>query len=328
MYFRLRAIFLVIIILISGSFFVSKSLAGSPNDIIVTMTPPNPTPGQTVNISLNSYLYNLDSVLITYLVNNKKVTEGVGKKSFSLQAPDLSGESTVLVNINLPDGNIQLRLVVKSSNMVMLWQANDSYVPPFYKGKAMPIPDSSIKVVAMPEMLSGKTMLDPNNMTYNWKLDYSNDGESSGYAKNYFIYNNDYLEKVNNVSVDVSTTDQNYSLGGEINISTTKPKIVFYKRDKDLGTMFDNAIPENYVVKQSETLEVAPYFMSPNNPLNPLLTWTWSINDAPVYLNSLFPNILPLQKTEGVSGNAKINLVIENKYRVFQTTKKELNVSF
>jgi len=33
--------------------------------------------------------------------------------------------------------------------MVLLWQADDSYVPPFYEGKALPSPNSEIKVVAM-----------------------------------------------------------------------------------------------------------------------------------------------------------------------------------
>lgn len=308
--------------------FPILGFAGSPSDILINMVPENPAPGENVNISLNSYAYNLNTVLISWYVNNKKSSEGIGKKSFSLQAGNINTENVVSVKIKLPDGEIEVKIVVKGSNMVLLWQAEDSYVPPFYKGKALPSPDSNVKVVALPEIIDGKNMVDPNNMTYAWKLDYSNDGDASGYGKNYFIYTNDYLEKSNTVSVTAETTDQKYSVANSIDINTTEPKILFYKKDPGLGTLWENAISNNYKMEEDEILEAAAYFISPKNLLNPILSWSWSINGAPVYLESIINNIIPLRKQTGVSGTAKLKLQIENKYKVFQTTSKEINIQF
>ena len=50
--------------------------------------------------------------------------------------------------------------------MVLLWQANDSYVPPFYKGKALPGADTKIKIVAMPEIRSGSLLDTLDDETY------------------------------------------------------------------------------------------------------------------------------------------------------------------
>ncbi len=66
--------------------------------------------------------------------------------------------------------------------MVLLWQADDSYVPPFYKGKAMPSAESSIKVVALPEIRNGSTIVSVQNMTYSWQKDYNKDVNDSGYG--------------------------------------------------------------------------------------------------------------------------------------------------
>ena len=125
--------------------------------------------------------------------------------------------------------------------MVLLWQANDSYVPPFYRGKALATPDSEIKVVAM---------TDSKNMTYAWKKDYSNDQEASGYGKNFFLYTNDYLEGSNNVSVVASTLDQKYSNEASIEVGTTEPKILFYKNDNSLGTTLQKTLTNPYKIQQ------------------------------------------------------------------------------
>ena len=120
-------------------------------------------------------------------------------------------KTTVVATIALFDGDLNETIVIKPSVIVVLWQANNSYVPPFYKGKAMPSPDSEIKVVALPQIKNSSGFVDPKNMTYTWKKDYTNNPDGSGYGKNSFTYVNDYLEDLNNIGVTVSTVDQKYS---------------------------------------------------------------------------------------------------------------------
>ena len=304
------------------------ALAVSPSSISVNMAPANPAPYENVNITLSSYAANLDSVNIVWLVNGKNVLSGIGKKSFSVAAGAAGSESTIFVKILLPDGEIDKTILLRPSAMVLLWQANDSYVPPFYKGKALPIPDSAIKIVAMPEIKTGSSMVNPKNMTYFWKRNYNNEPTGSGYGKNFFTYTDDYLEESSTVSVEALTVDQKYSAGAEVTVSSVTPEILFYREDADLGTIWERALFNPYVMLGEEVMLAAPYFISPKDLRRPDLVWNWSINDNPVEIKGFRKNVIPLKVNEGVSGMSRLRLDIENKYKIFQSTSGEINIQF
>src|SRR3989344_5564313 len=116
--------------------------AQSASDILVNIVPPNPAPHENTTIVLKSYVNNLDAAMITWSLDGKTVASAIGKKSFSFTAPAAGIEASVVVTVTLPDGPVETKINIKPSVMVLLWQANDSYVPPFYKGKALPTPDS------------------------------------------------------------------------------------------------------------------------------------------------------------------------------------------
>jgi len=45
---------------------------------------------------------------------------------------------------------IDKEIVIEPAQLDILWESTDSYVPPFYEGKALPSIESTIKVVALP----------------------------------------------------------------------------------------------------------------------------------------------------------------------------------
>lgn len=213
--------------------------------------------------------------------------------------------------------------------MVLLYQAMSSYVPPFYKGKAMPSPDSTVKIVAMPEIISGSAgLVDPKNMTYAWKKDDTNNIVGSGYGKNAFTYVNDYLEDSNTIGVTASTVDQKYSSATSLTIGMTKPKIIFYKNDTKLGTLWDQALFDGHKILTSEILVAAPYFISPGDIRIPTLTWDWFINNETVTAPIYRQNTMPLIVQDGTSGTSNIRLEVNSTEKIFESATKELNVEF
>ena len=212
--------------------------------------------------------------------------------------------------------------------MVLLWQANDSYVPPFYRGKALPTSDSEVKVVAMPEIKTSSGIVSPKDMTYTWKKDYTNNQDGSGYGKNFFLYTNDYLDNSNNIDVIASTIDQKYSSEASIDIGIAQPKILFYKNDINLGTLWEQALSNGHKILGDEVMEAAPYFISPKDIRIPTLTWNWFINDSMVNILGFRKNLIPLKVQTGVSGTSKIKLEINNTDKIFETASKEINVVF
>ena len=325
---RLLLLYLVVILVISGFLLPFKVNAVSSSSILVSVAPENPNPNENVTITLSSYASNLDSVLISWSVDGKSVLSGVGKKSFFLNAPASGGETSVVATIAFPDGAIDTKIIIRPAAMVLLWQANDSYVPPFYRGKALPTPDSEIKIVALPEIKSGSSLVDPQNMIYAWKQDYNNMQDASGYGKNSFSYVNDYLESSSNISVVASTIDQQNSSEANIDVGTANVKIIFYKNDANLGTIWDQALSDGHKIQNDEIIEADPYFISPKDIRIPILNWTWSINDSPINVLGSRKNLIPLQVQAGTSGTSKISLSIENQQRIFGTASGEINVTF
>jgi len=314
--------------IILTAFLPYKVEAVSSSSILVKMSPENPNPGENTTITLSSYSTNLDSVSISWSVDGKTVSSDVGKKSFSVTAPEAGREMNIVATIALPDGDIDTKIIIRPAVMVLLWQADDSYVPPFYKGKAMPTADSEIRVVAIPEVKSGSKMIDPKNMVYAWKKDYTNNPNGSGYGKNFFIYSSDYLEDQNNIGVTASTTDQAYSSQKSISISTQQPKIIFYKKDDKLGTLWEQALSDGHQIIDTEILEASPYFISPKDIRIPSLVFNWFINDNMVAASNFRKNLMPLAVQPGVSGTSTIKLKISNNYKIFENASKEINVDF
>jgi len=324
MKFKFLLLYIIIISVIFWVIPVSKVVAQLSNDILVNVVPPNPAPYEDTNIILSSYVNDLDSVFISWSVNGKTIASGIGKKSFLTTAPAGGSETNVVATISLPDDTVDIKITIKPSVMVLLWQANDSYVPPFYRGKALPTPDSEVKIVAMPEIRN----VSSQNMTYYWKKDYTNNVDGSGYGKNIFLYTNDYLEDSNNISVVASTVDQKSSSSAGVNIGMTQPKILFYKNDNALGTIWDKILTDPYKIQGPEIIEAVPYFISPKEIQNPTLVWNWFINDGRVNLTGFKKNLMPLTISEGTHGTSKLRLNIENKDKIFQTTEKEIDIEF
>lgn len=323
---NLSAGFLTIIIL--GTLLPLKVKAAPSADILVSVSPENPNPNENVNITLKSYVNNLDSVQISWSIDGRNPSSGIGRKSFSLKAPNAGAETNVTAAVSLPDGVVEKKIIIRPAAMVLLFQAKNSYTPPFYKGKALPSPDSLVKVVTLPEVRSGSGLVNPKNMTYFWKEDYNNNQDGSGYGKNSFTYVNDYLEDSNNISVTASTVDQKYSLSASLDIGMTNPKILFYKNDARLGTIWEQALGDSHKITGSEVIEAVPYFISQNSLRTPVLTWDWFINDNLANTVNFRKNLLPIMAQKGTSGTSRIRLEINNKEKLFESASREITVSF
>ncbi|MDE2399490.1 MAG: hypothetical protein KGL67_00535 [Patescibacteria group bacterium] len=314
----------ILVIIVSISPFQTRA-AVSPSAISVDIMPLNPAAGESTTIALGSFATNLDSVSISWYVNGKKVSAGIGMKTFSVNAPATGSSTTVRAVVSLVDGDIEKKVVISPNVMVLLYQATDSYVPPFYRGKALPTVGSDIKVVAMPEAKN----ISPQNMLYAWKRNYTNDATGSGYGKNSLTYTNDYLSNSDNVSVTVSSIDGKYSSEASLDIGPTQPKISFYKNDTLLGTLWEQALTDGHMVKGDEVMVAEPYFISPKELWNPSLVWNWYINDSLTdNTSSIHKNWLPIKIEGGSTGTSALRLDISSNDQILETASKQINVTF
>ena len=131
------------------------------------------------------------------------------------------------INI-IPEGAsaINKMLTINPSDIDLLWEAMDSYTPPFYKGKALPSTESQIKIVAYPNT-SGLSNTNQKNISYTWKNNYDTVGSASGYGKSKYIFINDNLKNTEKVSVVATGLSGSYSSEGKVDINIENPQIIF-----------------------------------------------------------------------------------------------------
>lgn len=325
---RHRVSFFILFIIFGLLFGLQANAVTESSSILMNIVPENPNPGEDVTITLSSFAEDLDTANIAWFINNKSISSGIAKKSISLKAPSAGSETSVLAIITFPDSKTQVSTIIKPTEMVILWQALDSYTPPFYKGKALPAPDTFVKAVAMPEIMVNNTPLNANNMIYSWKKDFSNIQDANGYGKNFLIFRNDYLENSNNIGVTANTIDNKYSSASRVNIRMFDPELLFYKKDISLGTVWNMALGDNYFIKNNDILVASPYFISPRDIRRPDLLFRWFINDSPIDIANYQKTVFPLVVEPGTSGTSKVKLEIESTDKIFQTAKKEINIQF
>jgi hypothetical protein len=316
------AIWFTVFCVALGFFAASPALALSPESIFVDVVPEHPAPNEETTISLRSFSANLDIVSISWLVNGRPMISGIGKKSFSVTAGAVGTNTTVTANIFLPEGQITKTVVLRPATTTLLWQATDSYTPPFYKGRAIPTPGSSIKVVAMPEAGGSK------NMTYSWEKDYSAIPEASGYGKSHYTYTHDIFDNMNTVTVETLSVDQKFASSARVTVVPKDPEILFYRDDPEMGIIWEDTFSNYEFITGPVVVVAAPYFISPKDLWRGELDWEWYINDKPVDRFTAIGNVLPLQIEEGTSGTAKLRLEVDNIAKFLQTATKEIKIQF
>lgn len=300
-----------------------------PSDIFFRITPEIPEPGQTVKVTAGSYVFTIDELYIEWDENGAIKLAGFGEKSFQFNAGKIGETKVVTATIrNNQGGDIifKKQIVSKPSGLDILWQATDSYTPPFYKGKALPTTEGIVKIIALPTFQVGTQIISPKNVIYAWKRNFENIGQASGYGKNVLSIKQSYLVDQEQISVVANEPSGGSTAQGSLLIKPFEPKIVFYKKDPLLGIDFNNGINSGTTLSTNDTTLVAvPYFVTPRNILDPDLDYSWKLNDS-LISTPVIKNQIVLRGTDE-AGVATLELVIESAKKLFLTVKNSIDLS-
>lgn len=319
---------LILILIIALVGVIARAQVQS-TDVVLSVSPEHPAPNQNVSATINSHVINLDKANISWNVNNREMNGGVGKKSFSFKMGETGSPVVLSAVINTVDGqSISKTITLTPGDMDILFEAYDSYTPPFYKGKALVPSQGKFKIVSIPSVTSQKEQINMNNLSYTWIKDGKTQLDSSGWGKSYFIFQNSYLDKENVIEVKASDISGKSSAYGKIVLKPSNPKILFYENDPSLGIKWENSLTNGFAIGREGAIFIAePYFFSPKNINSADLSFDWFLNKEKVETPSQ-KNALPIKPEPGQSGNAFIKILINNVNTLFQSMEKEINVSF
>ena len=317
---------ILVLIVIIMPFISFGEIGGvlTDGDVTVSTIPKNPQPYQNVTIELNSYATDLNKANIQWKDKTGVLLSGYGEKKYSFTTQGPNTISVIDVYIEPSDSIVVLnkRITIVPSEVDILWESVDGYIPPFYKGKSFIATSGIIKAVAIPNTISGSK----GDITYSWKRDGSAVLGTSGYNKNSYTFQNSEFNPTEKIEVSASSVAGNYNATKTIEIPTIKPKIIFYKKSPTDGILYNQALLNDYFLKDDEiTIKAVPYFFSTKGYLDSELSYSWKINNENIATPSKKTEITVRPSSRG--GTATISLILENLYLLFQKTGNEIKVN-
>lgn len=307
--------------------FVSTAMAQTES-FSFEVYPKNPAPQEVVRVNIKSFSVDLDRAHITWTVDENTILSGIGEKSASIKTKNLGEVTLVKVVAVFAQGQrIEQTLVLQPAYLDILWESTDSYIPPFYKGKALPSQESTLKVVAIPEIKNyAGQKYKPEHLIYTWKKGIETQTNNSGFNKQYFSFKHNVFDSEQRINIEVSSQD-GYSGGeGSALITFSNPRVAVYQETSQKGINFASELSQNSLSSRGKTSLVAiPYFFSTNSHGESGLSYQWTVNG-----NTATPqntkNKITLEKTGEDAGLAEVEVSIKSVSKLFQDGLKKFNI--
>lgn len=298
------------------------------NEVGIDISPERPGPYQSVTIRVSSFSADLSAAQVSWQVDGKTVLEGIGKTELAFTTKGTGSKTDITIRL-VPPGQPSFVRTFSITPMGgdLLWEAVDSIVPPFYRGKALPASESQIRFVAMPDLRSSSgAQIPQDQVLYSWETNYSKNTAASGYGKSSYTIKANYLNKTELASVSMETRDRVFGANATVEVSTVDPKILWYALSPLYGPMFDLVLENGHSVSSSDIIMVAmPFFFSPKDPTSSKLTYEWTLNGDTLERPET-ANILSLHRDNSSAGEAAIGLSIKNLSTLFQEATSSLKL--
>lgn len=315
-------IFLVAIVFLPSLTFAQVEVA---KRVALTASPENPAPGETVNLSVSSSEVPVDLATIEWFVDGKSMKKGVGMKTFSFVAGSNGKSNTVSVRITPQSGAVvEQSMTFSPADMDLIWEAVGAYVPPFYKGKTLPIKQGQVKVVAIPVVRDSKgVMLKPSNFAYAWRKDGQSIEGQSGFGQSDFTFVNQMLETTNRI--DISATNGAKGVQGSLSMNYFEPELLFYESDNQTGVQYQNALQSGFRPKFSNiAIALEPYFLPKAWRTDLNTTVEWKLNGQKVNPKDKGNLIVNIDKS---AGSFTVGALYKETKKLFRNYSKSVTIA-
>ncbi|MFH0846353.1 MAG: hypothetical protein V1851_03090 [Patescibacteria group bacterium] len=304
--------------------FALAEINNYEQDIKINLNPEFPNANSNINAKAEFYLTDLDRATIRWYINGVLKKEGRGEKEFSFQTSDFGKSTQLSVTVSSENiGTAKKEIIIIPADVDVLWEA-ETFVPYFYKGKALNTHESIIKLVAFPNFidLNGNKISD-QNLIYTWEEDGKNLTDKSGYGKNILSITGPQLFRKSIITLEVSNLDKNIKSKKIISLKSFNPEIIFYEKNPLLGVLNNKALEKNSEISNEEINIIAyPFFFSTQNNQ---ISYNWTVDENKIDTQK---NEIIIRNTNGETGFSTVSLEIKNLNRIMQFAKNSFNLIF
>ena len=288
-------------------------------DLSITTIPSDPKPFQEVLLRAESYAIDLDQASIVWKYNGIIVASGIGKRTITVTAP--GNGQTGLIDISaraLGSVEATASVVIRPASVDVLWEAPDSYTPPFYKGKALPSFGAPLRFTAIP------TASAPRQVVYRWSQNDSSLQSKSGYGNASITIVPEITSPSTTLSVSVQSGTFNGA--GSASITGKSPSLVAYQQ-KDGFTDYANGTTSAIEAQGPGTTVVfEPYYFSIPKNVTSDTFFTLTVDGKEVF-GSPQQNMLRFSRPD-TSASASIKVDVSTLEYELQRLARTFTLSF
>lgn len=297
------------------------------SDINVLVTPEFPSAFQPVSLRLDSDTIDLNHYFIQWNVDGVPVKNGIGVRDLQVTSGDYGSTTKISVSVNVGATTLRKDVYLSPQDITMLWEAIDSYVPPFYHGKKFPSQESLIKVSAIPNFQNGSSSLALNDAVFLWDRNGNRILNTGGYGKDSIIIQHNRLRKSETIATEISTVTGGSNAKKSITIPIVDPEVHWYTRNLSDYRRLSSVDRGLRVVSGDTKLVAEPYFFSVNqNPSD--LNMDWTMNGQQVYLDPNSSKQEILIRNPGENGQTNFGIVVKNPKTFLQAAANSISILF
>ncbi|MDE1946645.1 MAG: hypothetical protein KGI23_02040 [Patescibacteria group bacterium] len=311
-------------------FTFAQGVPTSIQGIDLKLSTDNPTPGQNLTITAESYIADLNSSNITWTLNGNTYQKGIGVTSIQVIAPDLGKKLAVAVSAATPDGKTLSTNITVTTGSIDFIIESDGYTPPFFQGKIPLVYQNTYKVIAIPHIANSSGVeYDPKTLVYQWTKDTKVVQSASGYGKQVFIWTDEVVPRPRMINLKVTTRDGTASAEKTVILQAGSPFIQFYNNDPLYGPLYNKAIGNSVGLGSSGELSVlaVPYGFNGLAGNTNDLSFSWMVNSLSQAALSASQSIV-LRAPAGQSGSSNIQLRVENSKDILQSASNGFSAVF
>lgn len=270
-------------------------LPGIENSVIMTMTPEYPAPGDAVHISLQSPILDLASSTIVWKQDGVIDNTSINSLTFDTIAGAAGSQSTITADVTTSAGDTAESSITIAPTELDLFYDSDSYVPPFYRGRALPAAGTTLRIQAIARFKQASGFVPDSQIIYTWKENGAPIKTASGRGKSSITIATSPLSSAENISVRADSVDGAFTNETTENIPLQKPLLLLYEDNPLFGILFNQALaPQTSFTASDITIAAIPYFVPAQQANDPALSYEWMVNNTPVTSTSSVTNEIEL----------------------------------
>lgn len=287
----------------------------------IVATPAYPAPLSRVHLEARGVLIDLSDVELVWSMDDKVIAQGVGKSAVDITSKSAGQTTTVTVEGVTADGQTLFGSALLRPAALDLIVDADSYVPPFYRGRALPTPGSRLLLHAIPQgTVKGADLM------YTWKRNGDTLAALSGRGRSTAIVEAPFLFGTDSFTVEARSDDGSYSARASATVPSTEPQLSLYQNHPLYGIMYNASLSGSAFVRESEmTFTAVPYFAPVYSIKDAALRYSWTVNDRPIAETDDDGNEITLSGTNS-TGRALVGLELTHATNFFIDTTSSWNI--